>query len=76
MTAMLAERRDELRVAARARRRGREYGVRIFRLDDELRRSLASFSAPVAALEAEVAAATAPGQGYLLARKLESGAKG
>lgn len=73
--AMLAGRRDELRALLERVGRGREYGVRIFRLDAELRRSLGSFSAPVAALEAEVAAAAAPGQGYLLARKLDQARK-
>ena len=72
---MLAERRHELVSLLAYVARGREYGVRLFRLDDELRRSLASFSAPVAALEAEVAAAASPGQGYLLTRKLEQARK-
>jgi hypothetical protein len=69
---MLAERRDELRALLEKVARGREYGVRIFRLDEELKRSLASFSAPIAALEMEVAGAASPGQAYLLARKLDA----
>ena len=40
--------------------RGREYGVRIFRLDDELRRSLGSFSPRVATLEARWLPRTLP----------------
>ena len=72
---MLAARRAELVSLLAHVARGREYGVRIFRLDEELRRSLASFSAPIAALEAEVAAVTSPGQGYLLTRKLEQARK-
>jgi hypothetical protein len=72
---MLAERRDELRVLLDQVGRGREFGIRIFRLDDELRRELASFSAPVAALESEVAAASSPGQSFLLSRKLDAARK-
>jgi len=68
---MLAARREALVSLLSYVSRGREYGVRVFRLDDELRRSLGSFSTQVAALEAEVAAAKSPGQGYLLARKLD-----
>jgi hypothetical protein len=72
---MLVARRHELVSLLEYVARGREYGVRLFRLDEELRRSLGSFSAPVAALEAEVAASTSPGQGYLLTRKLEQARK-
>jgi len=73
--AMLAARHDELISLLAYVSRGREYGVRIFRLDDELRRSLGSFSARVATLEAEVAGAKSPGQGYLLGRKLDQARK-
>lgn len=73
--AMLTARRDELLALLAYVSRGREYGVRIFRLDDELRRSLGSFSTRVAALEAEVAGAKSPGQGYLLGRKLDQARK-
>jgi hypothetical protein len=73
--AMLAQRQNELRALLDQVGRGREYGVRIFRLDDELRRSLASFSPEVASLEGQVAAATSPGQGYLLGRKLDAARK-
>jgi len=71
---MLTERRDELRALLARVGRGREYGVRIFRIDDELRRALGAFSPSVAALEAEVAGAS-PGQGYLLGRKLDAARK-
>lgn len=71
VTSMLAQRRNELRALLARVAGGREYGIRVFRLDEELRRSLGSFSVPVATLEAEVAAAASPGQGYLLARKLD-----
>jgi hypothetical protein len=73
--AMLGQRREELVALLAHVARGREFGVRIFRLDDELRRALATFSSPVATLEAEVAAATSPGQGYLLGRKLDQARK-
>lgn len=68
---MLDQRREELVALLAHVARGREFGVRIFRLDDELRPVLASFSAAVARLEVEAAAAASPGQGYLLNRKLE-----
>jgi hypothetical protein len=73
--AMLTARRDELVSMLAYVSRGREYGVRIFRLDDELRRALGSFSTRVGTLEAEVAAAKSPGQGYLLGRKLDQARK-
>jgi Gas vesicle synthesis protein GvpL/GvpF len=72
---MLAERGDELRELLTTLARGREYGVRIFRVDGELRQALSSFSASVAAIEADVAAAHSPGQAYLLARKLDAARK-
>ena len=73
--AMLAERRDELRRLLENVARGREYGVRVFRVDDELRQALSSFSASIAALEADVSSASSPGQSYLLGRKLEAARK-
>lgn len=73
--AMLAERRAELVELLGRVGRGREYGVRIFRLDDELRPALGSFSPSIAALEREAAAAASPGQKYLLGRKLEAARK-
>jgi hypothetical protein len=72
---MLAERREELNGLLERLGRGREYGVRIFRLDDELRPLLGMFSSTVAALEMEVVGAASPGQGYLLSRKLDSARK-
>ena len=72
---MLVSRREEL-VALLARvARGREFGVRVFRIDDELRRALASYTDDIARLEAAVAAAASPGQGYLLTRKLAQARK-
>jgi hypothetical protein len=72
---MLAERRNELRELLERLARGREYGVRVFRVDAELRHALSSFSATIAALEAEVASAGSPGQAYLLGRKLDAARK-
>jgi hypothetical protein len=72
---MLKDRHDDLASTLNRVGRGREYGVRLFRVDDELRRSLSALSPAVAALEAEVAAAASPGQGYLLGRKLDAAKK-
>ena len=51
--------------------RGREYVVRLFRLDDELASTLATLSDRVATLERQASDAS-PGQRYLLQRKLET----
>ena len=74
--AMLADRRDELRQLLKRLALGREYGVRVFRVDAELRHALSSFSASIAALEVEMSSATSPGQAYLLGRKLDAARKG
>jgi hypothetical protein len=73
--AMLAERRDELRRLLESVGRGREYGVRVFRVDDELRHALSAFSPSIAALEADVSSAPSPGQAYLRGRKLDAARK-
>jgi hypothetical protein len=72
---MLVARRDQLARLLDHVARGREYGVRVFRLDDELRAVLGEHSSAIAALEGEVAGAASPGQGYLLARKLDAARK-
>jgi hypothetical protein len=72
---MLADRGPELTAILSRVARGREYGVRIFRLDDELRPQLAMFSPTIASLEADVKGAPSPGQGYLLSRKLDAARK-
>lgn len=69
---MLGERGEELLALLAAVSRGQEYVVRIFRMDDELSQALASHSTVIARLQGEVAAATSPGQRYLLRRKLEA----
>jgi len=73
--AMLIERRTELVALLGTVARGREFGVRIFRVDDELRQALASHSPSVAALERDLAATESPGQRYLMQRKLEAARK-
>ena len=72
---MLVHRRAELSSILASVARGREFGVRLFRIDDELRSRLGVFSPAIANLEAEVAGASSPGQGYLLARKLDAARK-
>ena len=75
VSSMLRDRHDDLAATLDRVGRGREFGVRLFRVDDELRKSLGALSPTVAALEAEVAAAASPGQGYLLGRKLDAAKK-
>ncbi|HEX6053924.1 MAG TPA: GvpL/GvpF family gas vesicle protein [Gemmatimonadaceae bacterium] len=72
---MLRERGAELRALLAQVGRGREYGVRVFRVDTELRGVLADYSPVIAELARQVSEASAPGQGYLLARKLEAATK-
>jgi hypothetical protein len=73
--AMLRERAAQLVRLLADVARGREYGVRLFRVDDELSGTLATFSPSVAAMERDAAAAPTPGQRYLLGRKLEAARK-
>jgi hypothetical protein len=68
--AMLERKRERLEAALGIASRGREYGVRVFRLTAEVERSVTSWSPPLAALEREAEAAS-PGQQYLLKRKLD-----
>ncbi len=75
VTRMLRDRASELSTLLETSSRGREYGVRLFRVDDELRDALPEFSPAVATLAREAAAATSPGQGYLVARKLDAARK-
>jgi Gas vesicle synthesis protein GvpL/GvpF len=67
---MLARRGAELSQTLRVLGDAREYTVRVYRLDAQLRTALAARSAEVAELESRVSSAT-PGQRYLLERKLE-----
>ncbi len=67
---MLARRGAELGQTLRDIGDAREYTVRVYRLDAQLRVALAARSAEVAELEARASNAS-PGQRYLLERKLE-----
>lgn len=67
--AMLESRASELSRALARAASGREYQLRVFRLDERLAQRLATMSPRIAELEASAAAAS-PGQRYLLERKM------
>ena len=67
--AMLRERRDALARALERAAAGREYHLRVFRLDDRLVEHLGELSPRIAEMEQAAERAT-PGQRYLLGRKL------
>jgi hypothetical protein len=67
---MLRERAPQLAEALQRVARGREYALRVYRVDAELMESMTAFSPHLAELASKAAAAT-PGQRYLLERKLE-----
>jgi hypothetical protein len=69
---MLRDRRAELTALIEHVARGREYGVRVFRIDDELLAALGNYSGAIAEVSREASNTTSPGQRYLLGRKLES----
>jgi hypothetical protein len=69
--AMLRDRGAELRDALAIAARGREYGLRLYRDETTLLSAIATLSPRLAELE-RAAAAAAPGQRYLLERKLET----
>ena len=68
--AMLRRRADELEGALRRAAAGREYHLRVFRLDERLGAHLGKLSPRIGELESAIASA-APGQRYLLGRKLD-----
>lgn len=70
----LRERRSELRDALRRVKRGREYALRVYRIDAELAVVASEHSAQLAELERSAGAAS-PGQRYLLERKLDAARK-
>jgi hypothetical protein len=72
--AMVQKRAAELESALERVGRGREYALRLYRVDAELRASLGEFSDEMRALADEAARAT-PGQRYLIERKGEEKAK-
>jgi hypothetical protein len=72
--AMLGERAAELMPVLEKVARGREYALRVYRVDAELKAALPRLNDEMAQLKAAADAAT-PGQRYLLERKLEERAK-
>lgn len=73
--AMLGERSSQLELALERLARGREYALRVYRVDRELLGTIASLSPQLAQL-ADRAKEASPGQRYLLERKLETEKKG
>jgi hypothetical protein len=72
--AMLRDRAAELKPVLSKVARGREYALRVYRVDAELKAALPGLSAEIAALQAAADAAK-PGQRYLIQRKLDERAK-
>jgi hypothetical protein len=72
--AMLRDRSGELRPLIAKVARGREYALRVYRVDAELKAALPKLNDEIAKLQAAADAAT-PGQRYLLQRKLDERAK-
>ncbi|HKW45850.1 MAG TPA: GvpL/GvpF family gas vesicle protein [Gemmatimonadaceae bacterium] len=68
---MLEDRREQLSGALERAGSGREYALRVYRIDAELTKSAADFSPRLAELR-DAAASAAPGQRYLLERKLDT----
>jgi len=73
--AMLDERTTQLSTALTRVRRGREYALRVYRVDAELLDVIPEMSPRLREL-AEQAAAASPGQRYLLERKLDGEKRG
>jgi hypothetical protein len=67
---MLSERSSQLASALAKVAKGREYALRIYRVDSELLGAVTSLSPRLSAM-AETAVAASPGQRYLLERKLD-----
>jgi hypothetical protein len=67
---VLGARREQFAAALDRARAGREFALRVYRVDTELLPEVSAFSERVRELEAQAAAAT-PGQRYLRERKLE-----
>lgn len=68
---MLSERHSELATAIRRVADGREYALRVYRIDAELKTIAGELSPRLAELQAAAAGAS-PGQRYLLERKLDT----
>jgi len=69
--AMLRERREQLQSALQRAASGREYALRVYRVDSELTKAATELSPRLAELH-DAAMAASPGQRYLLERKLET----
>ena len=67
---MLSDRSSQITTTLTRIGRGREYALRVYRVDAELLSAVASLSPRLAAM-ASTAAAASPGQRYLLERKLD-----
>lgn len=74
VVAMLESRRRELQAALQRAAQGREYALRVYRIDAELSTVAAELSPTLAELQ-RAADAASPGQRYLLQRKLEAARK-
>jgi hypothetical protein len=72
--AMLRDRAAELKPVMERVGRGREYALRVYRVDAELKAALPQLNEEIAKLQAAANAAS-PGQRYLLERKLEARSK-
>ena len=72
--AMLRDRAAELRPVLAKVARGREYALRVYRVDAELKAALPRLNDEIAKLQAAATAAS-PGQRYLLERKLDERAR-
>jgi hypothetical protein len=72
--AMLRDRAKTLKSVLDRVGRGREYALRVYRVDAELKAALPQLSDEIASLQAAADAAS-PGQRYLLQRKLEERSK-
>jgi hypothetical protein len=70
VAAMLAERATELSATLARVARGREYALRVYRVDAELLQSVVGLSPRLKEM-VDAAAAASPGQRYLLERKLD-----
>jgi hypothetical protein len=68
---MLNDRRGQLDAAIKRAASGREYALRVYRIDAELAKSAVDFSPRLAELR-DAAASASPGQRYLLERKLDN----
>lgn len=74
VSAMLRERTKDLHAALRRVARGREYALRVYRVDVELKAALPGLDPEIGKL-ADAAKSASPGQRYLLERKLDERVK-